>query len=241
MKKHLLLILGLSASLVSQAISPDSLTVKKPKAKPQAKERTFLTYDFNFLSSSGSGIKVSPIRSGGVTAAVFFDKPLGRSPISLAIGVGFSSFNIHSRSVIASDSVGANYFMKLPDSMNIKRNKLSLNYVEVPFELRFRSKPNAKNQSFKFAVGFKVGYMLQSHWKFKGEDLSTAAKDVIKTKSFDINNISPFRFGPTVRVGYGMFNVYAFYSMQGIFNDVNVSKGQPNPQGLTFGIAVTPY
>jgi hypothetical protein len=242
MKKQLLVVLGLTISIFAQATTPDSVTVKKPRPKPLAKERTFLAYDFNFLSNSGSGIKTAPIRSGGITAAVFYDKPLGRSPISLAIGLGFSSFNIHSKSALAKDSVGS-YFVKYSDSVssNIKRNKLSLNYLEIPIEIRFRSKPNTKNQSVKFAIGFKVGYLIQSHWKYKGDDLSTPVKDVIKIKTFDIPNISPFRYGITARVGFGMFNVYGFYSLQGIFNNNKLSHGQPNSQPLTIGIAVTPY
>jgi hypothetical protein len=241
MKKILLLSLSLSYALFSFAGPEDSTATTKKKPKPLAKERVFLAYDFNFLVNSGSGIEVSPFRSGGVTTALFWDRPFGRSPISLAIGVGFSSFNIHSRSAIGTDAIGSNFFFKLPDSVSISRNKISLNYLELPLELRFRTRPNTKNQSFKIALGFKAGYLIQSHTKYKGDDLATPIDDKIKVKTFNIDNMSPWRYGVTARIGYGMFNLYGFYSLQGLFNEPKVSKGQPNPQGLTIGIAITPY
>ena len=238
MKKILLLTLGITYSLFTFA-TPDSTVAPKKKPKPSAKERVFIAYDFNFLVNSGAGIKVSPFRSGGVTAAAFWDRPLGRSPFSLAIGAGFSSFNIHSRSAIGTDAVGSNFFFKLPDTVSISRNKFSLNYIEVPFEVRFRTRPNTKNQSFKIALGFKAGYLVQSHTKYKGDDLSTAIDDKIKVKTYNIDNISPWRYGLTARIGYGMFNIYGFYSLQGMFNETKVSKGQPNSQPLSIGIAIT--
>ena len=83
--------------------------------------------------------------------------------------------------------------------------------------------------------------MIQSHTKYKGDDLATPIDDKIKVKTFNIDNMSPWRYGVTARIGYGMFNLYGFYSLQGLFNEPKVSKGQPNPQGLTIGIAITPY
>lgn len=240
MKKILLSALLLSSSTLFAA--DDSTTVAKPKPKPIAKERSFLAYDFSFLSNAGNGIDVAPIRSGGVTFASFFDKPLGHSKLSIAIGAGFSSFNIHSKSFLALDSVGNSYFTPYSDSLSIRRNKLSLNYLEIPVELRFRSKPNVKKQSFKVAVGFKVGWLVQTHTKYKGENPETPVADVIKMKTYDVPNINSLRYGVTARVGFGMFNVYTFYSLNGLFKtDKHSAALQPNAQPFTIGIALTPY
>ena len=241
MKKITLLFFGLFCSLLTMAGSADSTSAApKKKPKPLAKDRSFFAYDFSFLINPGDGINVKPIRSGGVTTALFWDKPMGRSPISVALGFGFSSFNIHSRSSLTVDAVsGGSIFKKLPDSIDISRNKISLNYLEIPLEIRFRTRPNTKNQSFKLALGFKAGYLIQSHTKYKGDDLNTKMVDKIKVKYFDLPNLSSWRYGITARIGYGMFNLYGFYSLQGLFT--KTAPGQPNSQGLTIGIALTPY
>ena len=53
-------------------------------------------------------------------------------------------------------------------------------YVDVPLEIRFKTKADAQNQSFKFAVGFKGGYLVNSHTKYKDSGG--------KIKIYDIKN-----------------------------------------------------
>ncbi len=122
----------------------------------------------------------------------------------------------------------------IPDSIDYKKNKLSLNYLEIPFELRFRSKPDKSFRRLSIAAGFKAGYLIQSHTKYKGDD---ANGNETKFKTFNIANLNKLRYGPTFRMGYGKVSLFGYLSISELFQE---DKG-PIAYPFSAGIMIIPY
>lgn len=170
----------------------------------------------------------------GVNIQFFYDKPLLKSnQLSLAIGAGFSTQNYYTNAQVRQDpSRTEDYsaWTKVPDSISYKRNKISSNWIEIPLEFRYRSKEDSKGYSWKFALGGKVGYLIDTHDKIRHSN-----GDKYKTYIFPNNN--EWRYGVLTRIGYGKINLTAFYSLSPWFKE---GKGREMNQ-LSIGISVVPF
>jgi len=170
----------------------------------------------------------------GVGVNLMYDYPFTKNGnVSGAIGLGFQSHNYYLNAVVNRfDSAGVNYsqFNVVGDTI-LDRGKISVNYVDLPIELRFRTNPNEKGYQWKFAVGGKVGYLIQAH-----EKLINAQG--IKIKTYDYPHISQWRYGVSARVGYGSLMLSAFYSLTPFFESTN-SNSQQN--ALTVGLTIVPF
>jgi len=189
--------------------------------------------------------------SPGVDIYGMYNVPFGKSKFSLGFGLGFGTHNIRSDAMPADeykfDTVtattiytGKTIFEKIPDYVNNKEikydvNKFSLTYFDIPLELRFFSQ-NKKGKTIKFAVGGKMGYLVNNHTKYKGDDLAGGESDV-KFKTYKIKNLELLRYGATIRLGYDMYNIFAYYSLSKLFK---ADKG-PEMFPVSLGICVTPF
>jgi hypothetical protein len=83
------------------------------------------------------------------------------------------------------------------------------NYIDFPFEIRYRSKPNIKGHSWKFSGGMRVGVRVGSHTK----TITSGGKYA----DFIHPNLTKTRVGLTGRVGYGRIGAYYYYSLTRLF------------------------
>ena len=161
--------------------------------------------------------------SRGFSAAFMFDKPFRSSPkFSIGFGVGVSTSNMFfKRENIDVKSNSALLPFTAVDSTNhFKKYKLATTYLEVPLEFRFTSKPDQPNKSFKFALGAKVGTMVNVHTK--GKTLQDKNNNTISTYTIKENSKRYFngtRFMGTVRVGYGILTLFGNYQINNILKD----------------------
>ncbi|CAN5145359.1 hypothetical protein BH09BAC1_BH09BAC1_26130 [soil metagenome] len=237
MKRFFLLIL--CSIFFLGAFAQDSTStkdkVKEKVAQTGSRDRIVVEVGFdNWHQSDG---KVTDVKWFSRSYGFYFmyDLLLGKSRFSFAPGVGFGVSNVFTSKGLVEDSVGTRFATHLEASgvndEDVKKHKLVTNFVDIPLELRFRSKPNKHNKSFKLAVGFKGGVLFDSHTKLKFDSDSRDKPRVIKVKNFiDLNR---FRYGPTFRVGYGAFNVFGFYNLASLFKDEGPSGIHPFTVGIS--------
>jgi len=167
-------------------------------------------------------------------AALLFDFPFKTNPhLSAAIGLGVgtdnmffehTTINLINRQQIQFNADTANKY---------KKYKLATGYIEAPVELRFASNPENMNTGFKFALGVKVGALLDAHTKAK-VDLDTDGFGGYVTKDKDKKFFNGTRFSGTARIGYGHFSVFGTYQINNFFKDgVGPAGIHPYSIGLT--------
>jgi hypothetical protein len=138
----------------------------------------------------------------------------------------------------------SSYFSPIPSGLEYNRNKITTVFVDIPLELRFRSRPTPPNKSgkvrkrnFKLALGFKLGYKVQSYIKYDGEDYrSTNYASSIKYKEYRLNNILAYRYGVYARIGYGKFSAYGYFALTDFFENKKGPELRPFAVGLTITI-----
>ena len=80
--------------------------------------------------------------------------------------------------------------------------------------------------NFRFYMGFKGGYLVNSHTKFRDDES--------KIKVYNIKNLLTYRYGPTVRIGFKKVAIHAFYSLTSIFEEGKGPEIYPFSVGLTW-------
>lgn len=231
----------------------DNSILNPIKKLPKPKKQDVILFNFNWMTmlnapkGSDGSMWISPF-SRGFDVALMYDVPLGRSPISFAAGVNFSFENIFVNHFI-NDSVSGGtqyvYTENIENLINVdnpptKRDwnkaKLATGIVELPIEFRYRMKPHKRN-TFKVAVGFKIGYVIDSWQKYNGpnylpgEDLNTNLRQV----TFEIPAVNRLRYGVYGRIGYSRFNAYVHYSISPFFMDqIGPNTGNVFTVGFNF-------
>jgi len=146
-----------------------------------------------------------------ISIGAMHDKPLGKGPFSVALGLGFSTYNYHSNLRVAdgdlvayhipiweTDSTWHGYSSTLKPNEFVK-NKISWTYIDIPFEFRIRTKPNNKNNYFKISLGAKLSVLLQTHSKLKTKEYTEKYVNFSPSNKWDI--------GPTIGIGYGRWSL----------------------------------
>jgi hypothetical protein len=193
----------------------------KPPFIPQARDRFVMDLHNDFLMRAPENLNVRPW-SPGFNAALMFDYPIQKSFFSIAFGVGFSSFNLHTKGFFYRTYDNKIQFIELPTT-TYEKNKLSVNFVEVPVELRIRTKSESP---FKIYLGGTIGYAVNTHTKIIDIDG--------KRKFFDIWGLEKLRYCGTVRVGKGRIAAYGFFSFSPLFRLENAPLWNPSGIGLSF-------
>ncbi|MCK9271006.1 MAG: porin family protein [Bacteroidales bacterium] len=171
----------------------------------------------------------------GVNFDMLYDFQIAESNFSFAIGAGIGSHNFYSNAFVVEDSlnVSALYPIKsLHPGTSYKKNKISYTYFDVPLEFRLRTKKN-----FRAAVGFKVGFLIDNHSKYRGDDYIFGTTDKIHVKFKDVPNIEKLRYGVTARVGWKFINLMGFYSLTDLFTKDKGSETYP----ISIGISLMPF
>ena len=153
---------------------------------------------------------------------------------SFSLGFGLGSDNFHTNGEVqqvVDTETGATFSDFVPVNYEFRTNKLSLNYLDLPIELRYKSRnriDGERNPPFRFTLGFKIGYLVNAHTK--------VITDESKFKNFDFGNFLPYRYGVYARIGKGRLNFNAFYSLTGIFENGKGTQLNTVSAGLTFHV-----
>ncbi len=227
---------------MEEEIDIDDIVNEMNTASP-VRDRFVFNLHWDGWMGAADSIDVGAL-SRGVGLHFFYDIPMVKSElVSFAIGVGWNNSNYYTKALFVTDTIGNTVPVMFDESQSVQRNKLVLNYLEVPLEFRFRTKPNQKGNSVKVAVGFKGGYQFANHTKYIGDDYLldqnnqvsfVDGENEIKVKRYRYSNLSSLQYGPTFRIGYGNINLEAYYGLGTIFQDGSGPEGSPLQIGISF-------
>ena len=192
---------------------------------PVGQDRFLFSFTNDMWLDVPEGVELRPY-SPGISTHIMYDYRFGKSPISFAWGYGFSSHNVHSNATFVTDSVNNEEYLRLvpfEGNYSYKKNKLSANYVEIPLELRLRTKGD--NQ-FKLYLGGKIGYQVSVHSKTKdGEG---------KRKFYGLDGINELQYGVTAKIGFNMIALSGYYALTTLLEEGKGDQFTPISLGLTF-------
>lgn len=238
-----LLLFALLTSISAHAQDDEDKRVKKrpglrrfftgyraPEAGDKPKtDRLLVDLYWNSWTGDLNGVKTKWY-SVGFNTSIMADIPFAKkSPVGIGIGIGFSHFNIHHSGRLNPDTLtDGNVVTNLDNTLpsDVKTNKFTANYIEVPFEFRLRL---GKKNPFKFSPGFKVGIMTNSYNKYKLDNGN-------KYKDFNFPDGNLLRYGVTARIGVGIFMFYGSYFFSDLFTNDQSTRLNPFTLGISLSL-----
>jgi hypothetical protein len=208
---------------------------KETKSIVQKPSRDFvmLQLTYNGWANKPDSINLQGFNRG-INAYLCYDFPIGKSNFSFAAGIGISASNYYfkSQQVVANDT-GSAAVVRFDDTTGFKRSKMSVAYVQAPFELRFFGNKLNRNMGFKAAIGLQVGTLMGARYKNNYTIAGTAVKanDKTSTKRF----LSPWNFAATARIGWGNFSLFGSYNLTPLYKEFQGPQMTP----YSFGICLT--
>ncbi len=240
MKKYLVLV---TLTIITLGGFSQDTIISKPKIN-KGKDIIILDIFTDLWQDAPAAADVRAINQG-INIYAMLNFPIKTTNFSVATGLGISFHNFYSD---ATPSVrdtsglltGKTEFVKLNDyykkNVDYSTNKMTVTYLDIPIEIRFKTRAK-RNKRFKASVGFKIGYNISNHTKYKGEDVIEKTDDVVELKKSNIKYINNWNYGVIARIGYGRYNLMAYYSLSKIFKK---NKG-PQMYPISVGISIIPF
>lgn len=165
----------------------------------------------------------------GVVLLAMHDMPLGKSRFSVATGMAFYSHNLYTDHRYQPVN-GLFDFVPIPQEYT--KNKLNLNYLGLPFELRFRGP--GRERGLRLYAGISADYLISANTKFRGLDLTGSRE--IKVKEHLPGQINSFRMQANVRIGMGSWAVIVRLPLNRVFEDNSAREMVPVSFGLSWSL-----
>jgi hypothetical protein len=168
-------------------------------------------------------------RSLGFAVSLMFDKPITKlNTFGLGYGIAYSHSSFFTRSQFLTDYPNGKTTVTdslLPVS---HRQKLSANYLEIPLEVRFRTK---NWQHAKFHLGAKLGWQINAYLK---EQPNSNKNHPVKTFNFPDRNL--FRYGAYTRIGVRNWALFGAYYFSPFFTNKNSTQLSSIELGLSISL-----
>jgi len=193
-------------------------------------DQFYLAITYNLLADKPDNVTQTGF-SSGFHLGYIRDFPLNdRRNLGLGLGLGASinSYN-HNIFVNKNDSGEIEYINLSDADISYTKNKFSTYLVEMPLEFRWRTSTAEEYKFWRIYTGFKVGYLLSSSTKFKGE-LGTV-------KNNNIKDFNDFQYGVTFSAGYNTWNFHLYYSLNPILSkDAQLTEQAIDMFAVKFGL-----
>lgn len=214
----------------------DSLKIEQPsRYQPDftavdslyREDQFYASFTYNILTNIPRELAQNKF-SVGVSGGFLRDIPLNKKRnAGIAIGAGYGLQNYNYNLIVRENSAGREYTF-IDEDMYYEKNKLSLNYVEIPLEFRWRTSVPESHKFWRIYTGVKFSYLFYSRSKFTGD----GGKTLILNNP-DLNKI---RWSAYVSAGYNTWNFYACYGFTPIFKDAVAEGEKLNMGSLSLGL-----
>lgn len=216
--------------------------IQEKAGRPDIPGDLMIEFGFNWVQEHAPGIGFNTTGSRTFNAYYLFEKNIGESAFSIhpGIGIGTEKYKFQDNLTLGygQDSLGSPevQFVHLDSIYGFRtdyiKSQINPNYFDIPIEIRWRSRVYDPKSSFKVALGGKVGFLFDSKTKVKYSDGET--KKTKLKEGFELNQI---RYGAYLRLGFGGFSAYGYYSFSDLFKK---EKGPMNTTmyPFTFGLSL---
>lgn len=212
------------ALLIFLAAATAATAQNSTKARPNIPGNFIVDLGFNGTLNSPNLWKQSTL--GSRTVNIYYQYPLrfGRSRFSFNPGIGLSMERFKWKNAVtltnpkeATASAQVEKYEFIDSYLLFTKPVKTMfvnNYLEIPLEIRYDSKPEDISRSFNVALGVRGGWMYDSFIKMKYKQDG----QIKKMKDKQEWGTTQFRYGIYTRVGIGGFNIFGFYNLTPLFN-----------------------
>jgi hypothetical protein len=221
---RILLISFLSVTFINaySQVTPDFEAVDSLYREDQF----YIGVTYNTLVNRPTGIsqnKFTPSFSLGVLRDMPFNKNRTKS---IAAGIGYS-INNYNQNILISETNGIIEYNPTSSLISYDTNKLTLHYLDIPIEFRWRTSTPESHKFWRIYTGFKFSYLVYDRSKYVDSQVTNKV-----TGNSDLNK---FQYGTYLSVGYNTVNFYVYYGLNPIFKSAVLNGNSLDVNTLNFG------
>jgi hypothetical protein len=168
--------------------------------------------------------------SGGLHAGFIRDMPINkRRNVAIGVGLGLSTNTYNSNLFIGKTPNGDGAYSILDNSIDVDRNRLNTNAIELPLQFRWRTSTPTEYSFWRVYSGIKFSYLYYYKSNFKNSEITSTQTD--------LPEINRLQYAATFSLGHGSFNAFLQYNLNTLFNEKALINNAPvNLQPIQFGI-----
>ncbi|MEY2630809.1 MAG: hypothetical protein RLZZ469_1706, partial [Bacteroidota bacterium] len=188
--KILLLFLFSAAIALAQNVetdfdAPDSLF---------REDQFYLNITYNTLQKVPDGLQQTKF-SPGFSVGFLRDMPINASrTFAVAAGLGYSLSVYNQNLGIFESNNATTYEILNAEGVSVSKDKLSLHYVDLPVEFRWRNATPDNHRFWRVHFGVKLSYLVANQYKL----VSTAGN----LTNSNLNDLSKFHYGLYLSTGW---------------------------------------
>lgn len=145
--------------------------------------------------------------------------------IYTAGGFDWTNLRLRQNITILRDQAPLSYTQ---DDIKYDKNRLSATYIRVPVAFDFRTRDDEDGRRFHFVAAAEMGVLISS-------SIKQESKENGDFKLGGNYNFAKFRYGASLRVGYGAIGVFGKYYFNNMFEN---SPAQDGLRNFSFGMSV---
>ena len=181
-------------------------------------DQFYLNITYNTLQKVPDGLQQTKF-SPGFSVGFLRDMPINTSrTFAVAAGLGYSLSVYNQNLGIFESNTGTTYEILNTEGVSVSKDKLSLHYVDLPVEFRWRNATPDNHRFWRVHLGVKLSYLLANQYKL----VSTAGN----LTNNSLNDLSKFHYGLYLSTGWNTWNIYAYYGFNPIFTSDAKIDGQ---------------
>ena len=231
---------SINANPLSKA--PES---KKIKLSDEGHDHFMINFTIdNVINNSPDSFFKSSTFNPNLGFYFLYDLPIGKTGLSVAPGVGFTFSKVNLDGSILNQNASGTAFLNTKNDPSFGTgsnytydgSSFYSSWLEVPFELRYISKPINGRSRIKVAAGMRAGINLTTNSKVNYYDKNIQREQTMKVGPFD--ELASFRYGATFRIGYGAINLFGYYGLNQLIKE-NRNYNNLDLRQYSIGISIT--
>jgi len=171
-------------------------------------DQFYLNITYNALLKRTDGIVQSKF-SPGFTIGFLRDMPINnKRTVAFAMGLGYS-LGMYNQNLEIRKSNGINSYQVFAPDVSFSKNKLSLHFIDLPIEFRWRDSTPESHEFWRVYTGVKLSYLFYDEYK-----------SVSSSGDFKLSNnkdLNKFNYGIYMAFGWNTWNFYVYYGLNPLF------------------------
>ena len=219
-QKFVSLVVFIALAIPALSQSNDNSTEKKKTGRPDIPGTFVVELGLNRAPGAPSNFATGFWGSRTVNVYYQYDIRILKSRFSLVPGIGVSLERFKFKNFRTLGYENDSLKLLLPNELtpelpSMRKSQLITNYVDLPVEIKYMSRPEDPARSFKASIGGRIGYMYDRFTKIKYDNDG----DLYKAKNKQDWNLNRLRYGVFGKVGLGNFSLFGYYNMTNLFKN----------------------
>ena len=190
-------------------------------------DQFYFSFTYNILNQKDAGISQNKF-SPGVSIGFLRDMPINEDrTIAIAVGLGYALNNYNYNLIASNTGSDVGYSLVGTDS-GYDKNRLSLHFVELPIEFRWRTSTYESHKFWRVYTGIKFGYLFYDRAIYEDGN----GKEIV-TNNPDLNK---FRYGVYLATGYNTWNFNIYYGLNPVFKSATLDGEKLDMRTLNIGL-----